>query len=108
MSYTSVKEMEKGLKKAEKEKGFLGFGDIYSGYEVIQICCNENWGVYLLRKLVELRTPDDGDKFGVLDYSFETDSVYDFDENLDIYTALDIFVGRMPITYGTIEEMFGM
>ena len=85
----------------------MGIGDVREGYEVIQLCCNEHWGVYLLRKLVESRTPDNGDKFGVFDYSFETDSIYDFDKELDIYTALDIFVGRMPITYGNIGEVFG-
>lgn len=79
----------------------MKLNDVVEGYEVIQICYAENWGVYLLKSI------DEEDVFGVLDYSFETKSIYDFNKGLGIYTALDMFMGRMPISYRTLRELSG-
>lgn len=70
----------------------MKIGDEIEGYSVIQICTIKEWCVCLMQSM------DDNEIYGVLDYSFETDSVYDFVQNMAEKSALILFIRRMPIT----------
>lgn len=79
------------MKIGDKYEADGYIGNFHLQYEVVEVCSIKEWCTVLMQKI------DDRDMYGVLDYSFETDSIYDFVEDLDILDAIELFIDRMPV-----------
>ena len=76
----------------------MDIGDIYEGYRAVEVCSIAEWCTVLMQKM------DESNTYGVLDYSFETDSIYDFVTDMDCDEAMKLFIKRIP-HYIYIYEM---